>query len=202
MPWRTISAAAQRMHGSCGPSWALPGPREEADMSTNHLASRRDVLRGGALIVSFSLLRLPTGVLAQTAPVGRPLTLNAVDSFLAIDPKGMVTVYSGKVDLGTGVETALAQIVAEELDVPLTSVTVIQGDTALTPDQGPTSGSFAIQTRGVQIRNAAAAARSALLERATAKLGVEPEGLAGANGVIQGWGEKSSVYMPYGGESF
>src|SRR5258706_16317690 len=99
MPWRTISAAAARMRGSCGRSCARPGPREEADMSTNLLASRRDVLRGGALIVSFSLLRLPTGVLAQTAPVGS----NAVDSFLAIDPKGMVTVYSGKVDLGTGV---------------------------------------------------------------------------------------------------
>jgi nicotinate dehydrogenase subunit B len=172
-------------------------------MSTNLLASRRDVLRGGTLIVSFSLLGFPTGALAQTAPAdGRPLTLNAVDSFLAIDPKGMVTLYSGKVDLGTGVETALAQIVAEELDVPLTSVTVIQGDTALTPDQGPTSGSFAIQTGGVQIRNAAAAARSALLERATAKLGVQPEGLAVANGVISGGGKSVSYGELIGGKSF
>ena len=56
-------------------------------------------------------------------------------------PKGRVTVYSGKVDLGTGVRTALAQMAAEELDVPFSRITVVQGDTALTPDQGITAGS-------------------------------------------------------------
>ena len=78
--------------------------------------------------------------------------MNEVDTFLAIDVKGMVTVYSGKVDLGTGVQTALTQIVAEELDTPLKSVTIVQGDTALTPDQGPTWGSLSIQVGGTQIR--------------------------------------------------
>ena len=68
----------------------------------------------------------------------------------------MVTVYSGKVDLGTGVRTALAQIVADELDVPFDRVKIVQGDTALTPDQGPTFGSLSIQIGGVQIRQAAA----------------------------------------------
>jgi nicotinate dehydrogenase subunit B len=82
-------------------------------------------------------------------------------AFLAIGSASAVTVYSGKVDLGTGVRTALAQIVAEELDVPLSRVTIVRGDTALTPDQGPTFGSLSIQIGGVQIRNTAAMATSA-----------------------------------------
>ena len=75
----------------------------------------------------------------------KPLALTEVDSFLAIDPKGMVTVYSGKVDLGTGVATALPQIVAEELDVPLRMIKLVQGDTELTPEQGTTWGSLSIR---------------------------------------------------------
>ncbi len=63
--------------------------------------------------------------------------------------------YSGKVDLGTGVRTALTQIVADELDVPFARVKIIEGDTLLTPDQGPTYGSLSIQIGGMQIRQAA-----------------------------------------------
>src|SRR5262249_11930645 len=97
-------------------------------------ASRRDVLKGGgALVVSFSLAAQFDQALAQGAAAAKPLALTEVDSFLAIDAKGAVTVYSGKVDLGTGVSTALRQIAAEELDVPVTRIELVQGDTALTP---------------------------------------------------------------------
>src|SRR6516165_9393814 len=116
-------------------------------------ASRRDVLKGGgALVVSFSLAGALGEALAQGA---KSLALTEVDSFLAIDAGGAVTLYSGKVDLGTGVATALPQIVADELDVPLNRVK-LEGDTALTPDQGPTWGSLSIQIGGMQLRNAAA----------------------------------------------
>src|SRR5438445_3328343 len=106
------------------------------------------------------------------APIGaaKPVTLGVVESYLAIGPDGRVMVYSGKVDLGTGVRTALAQIVADELDVPLTSVSIIEGDTELTPDQGPTWGSLSIQVGGVQLRQAAATARGALLNEAATRL--------------------------------
>ena len=97
--------------------------------------SRRDMLKGsGALIVSFSLVPQMGEALAQAAAAAKPLALTEVDSYLAIDSKGTVTLYSGKVDLGTGVETALAQMAAEELDVPFSRVKVVQGDTALTPE--------------------------------------------------------------------
>ncbi|MGO9486347.1 MAG: molybdopterin cofactor-binding domain-containing protein [Rhodomicrobium sp.] len=172
-------------------------------MSVNLLTSRRDMLKGGALVVSFSLLGMPVKAPAQTeAAAAKPLALNEVDSFLAIDPKGMVTVYSGKVDLGTGIETALAQIVADELDVPLQSINIIQGDTALTPDQGPTFGSLTIQIGGAQIRNAAAAARDALLDLASMKVGARPGEMTVEDGVISGGGGSVSYGDLIGGRSF
>ena len=96
----------------------------------------------------------------------------------------MVTVYSGKVDLGTGVRTAMAQIAAEELSVPLSKVHVVQGDTLLTPDQGVTFGSLSIQNGGMQIRQAAATARDALVGEAARKLRVSKEALSVKDGVI------------------
>jgi nicotinate dehydrogenase subunit B len=174
-------------------------------MNTHLLSSRRDVLKGGTLLVSFSWLGLPGSALAQSEPVpagGKPLALNSADSFLAIDGKGAVTIYSGKVDLGTGVRTAMSQIAADELDIPLSSVTVVQGDTALTPDQGPTFGSLSIQSGGVQIRNACAVARTALLDLASAKLGVRPEELKAEGGVISGGGKSVTYGELIGGKSF
>ena len=134
--------------------------------------SRRDALLGsGALIVSFSLAgALRTSRLAQAGP--KPVVLTEVDSFLAIDKSGKVTVYSGKVDLGTGVYTALQQIVADELDVPMSRIEMIEGDTLLTPDQGKTWASITIQVGGMQLRQAAAAARAALIDAAAKRFGV------------------------------
>jgi nicotinate dehydrogenase subunit B len=161
----------------------------EADHEQSFMLKRRDVLKGGgALVVSFSLGGPLSEALAQGVPAAKPLTLEQVDSFIAIDPKGMVTCYSGKVDLGTGVRTALTQIVAEELDVPLRAVTVIQGDTALTPDQNVTFGSLSLQIGGMQVRQACAAAKIALFEEAAKRLGAKPEDLTVSDGVISAGG--------------
>ena len=161
--------------------------------------SRRDALLGsGALVVGFSLAGPLADALAQGP--SKPLALTEVDSFLAIDKAGKVTVYSGKVDLGTGVSTALRQIVAEELDVPIARVELIEGDTALTPDQGSTWGSLSIQVGGMQLRQAAAAARQALLAEAAKKLGTSE--LTVADGVISGGGKKVGYGELIGGKSF
>jgi CO/xanthine dehydrogenase Mo-binding subunit len=161
--------------------------------------SRRDALLGsGALVVGFSLAGPLADALAQGP--SKPLALTEVDSFLAIDKAGKVTVYSGKVDLGTGISTALRQIVAEELDVPIARVELIEGDTALTPDQGTTWGSLSIQVGGMQLRQAAAAARQALLAEAAKKLGTSE--LTVADGVISGGGKKVSYGELIGGNSF
>src|SRR6202167_3649205 len=146
--------------------------------------SRRDLLKGSsALVVAFSLAP-HLEAFAQGTATTKPVSLDQVDTFLAIDGKGMVTLYAGKVDLGTGVNIGLAQIVAEELDVLLANVSLVTGDTALTPDQGPTYGSQSIQSGGMQIRQAAATARNALLDQAAQYLNVAKDDLAIKEGVI------------------
>src|SRR3984893_11088526 len=151
----------------------------------NQMIDRRALLQAtGALVVTFSLM--PQRGRAQTAPTAKTVSPDRVDGFLAIDIEGRVLVYSGKVDLGTGVLTALTQIVAEELDVSMSHVTVVQGDTALTPDQGTTSGSFSIQNGGAQLRRAAATARRALLQDAGKRFNVAPDSLRITDGTVIG----------------
>ena len=163
--------------------------------------SRREALLGsGALIVIFSLAGALSDAMAQAG--AKPLALTEVDSFLAIDKSGIVTVYSGKVDLGTGVTTALRQIVAEELDVAMNKIDFVQGDTMLTPDQGKTWASVTIQIGGMQLRQAAAAARKALTDEAAKKLGVSADQLTVADGVVSGGGKKVRYAELIGGKSF
>src|ERR1700761_6739690 len=119
--------------------------------------SRRSLFQSVAgLVVAFSL---PERADASPATVAA----DSVDGYLAIAPDGRVTVYAGKVDLGTGARAALRQIVAEELGIPPTGITLVEGDTELTPDEGGTGGSTGIAVGGMQIRQAAATARAALL---------------------------------------
>ena len=172
-------------------------------MTKHFNPSRRDLLKGGgALVVSFSLSGHGETALAQEAASQRPLSIAEVDAFLAIDARGRVTVYSGKVDMGTGVRTALAQMAAEELDVPFNTVRVVEGDTALTPDQGKTWGSLTIQAGGVQIRNAAATARAALIEQAAQRLKAKPEELSVTNGVISAGNRRVTYGELIGGKMF
>ncbi len=147
--------------------------------------TRREFLQaGGALVVSFGLGG-SAGDAAAQARAGKPVALDEVDTFLAVNADGTVSVYTGKVDLGTGTRTALRQMVAEELDVAMAQVDLVEGDTALTPDQGPTWGSLTIQLGGVQIRQAAATARQALLEQAARKLGASAFDLEVRYGVVR-----------------
>lgn len=107
-----------------------------------------------------------------------------LDDWLAIEPDGTVLVKSGKVELGTGVRTALMQIVAEELDLPLARLRMVMGDTGATPNEGYTAGSKTIQMGGVALRNAAAEARLALLEAAAEHLEAHVQDLEAHDGII------------------
>ncbi|NDW05343.1 molybdopterin cofactor-binding domain-containing protein [Jiella pacifica] len=116
--------------------------------------------------------------------VERASANGASETFLVLHADGHVTGYNGHVDLGTGIATALAQIVAEELDVPADRVAMVLGDTARTPDQGPTIASETIQVAAVPLRRAAATARQLLLARAAAILDVSPEELRIDDGLV------------------
>jgi len=145
--------------------------------------SRRHLLQaGGALLVSFATAPL---LPARAAAAGRPaLTPDQLDSFIALQSDGTVVAFFGKMDPGQGVDVAIGQIVAEELDLPAGAVRVIQGDTAQTVNQGGASGSTGVEKGGVTLRYAAAEARRILVERAAVRLGLPPEQLATENGAV------------------
>ena len=149
--------------------------------------SRRTLLQGGALTVAFAIsgtaAMLPETASAQGAPA-RNLDPNSVDAFFSINADGRVTLYCGKVDLGTGLRAAIPQMAAEELGVDLAQIDLVTGDSALTPDQGPTAGSTGIARGGVQIRRAAATARQALIDLAAKKLNIASTDLDIAHGVV------------------
>jgi len=107
-----------------------------------------------------------------------------LDSWLSIDKNGAVTVYAGKVDLGTGVKTALAQIVADELYVPFQKVQMVMGDTATTPDQWITGGALSIMQGGSELRFAAANAREALLKKGAESLNKPADELTLKDGFV------------------
>jgi len=129
--------------------------------------SRRAFLRAqGALIVA--LANSGRGFRADPGchPARPPHVSSirpSVDAYFALHQDGSVTLYCGKVDLGTGLRVAIPQMAAEELGLPLDRIKLIEGDTALTPDQGSTSGSTGIARGGVQIRQAAATVREGLV---------------------------------------
>jgi CO/xanthine dehydrogenase Mo-binding subunit len=148
--------------------------------------SRRAVLKGGAITVGFALAGISPRVHAQSAAVAkRVLDAKEVDAFLAVNSDGTVTLFCGKVDLGQGLRIAIPQIAAEELGIDVDKITFIEGDTALTPDQGRTSGSNGIQRGGMQIRQAAATARKALIELGAQRLNVKAEDVDASGGMVK-----------------
>src|SRR5215468_12571546 len=108
------------------------------------------------------------------------------ETFISISADGAVTAFNGHVDLGTGIRTALGQIVAEELDVSFARVVVVLGDTELVPNQGATIASETIQITAVPLRKAAAQARQFLLTRAATRLELHPAQLTIEDGLARG----------------
>src|SRR5262245_16964851 len=135
---------------------------------TTPTISRRDILHGtSALIVSFDFGKAAH---AQDKFLGKTVEGGEVDSFLAIAPEGSATVFTGKVDLGTGLRIAVRQMAAEELGLPIGRVDLVEGDTLLTPDQGRTGGSSGLTQGGAGVRQAAATAREHLVALGAEKL--------------------------------
>ncbi|HKA09688.1 MAG TPA: molybdopterin cofactor-binding domain-containing protein, partial [Candidatus Dormibacteraeota bacterium] len=150
--------------------------------------TRRGFMKaGGALVVMagvpLELAETAARAIAAGAFYATPNPA-ALASWLTINANGTVVARSGHVELGHGVQTGLAQIVAEELDVPISSVSMVLGNTDVTPDQGGTFGSQSIKVAGTQLRQIAAEGRAALLALASTRLGAPVSQLAVKNGVV------------------
>jgi nicotinate dehydrogenase subunit B len=124
----------------------------------------------------------------------------AFETFIKITADGSITAFNGHVDLGTGIRTALGQIVAEELDVSFARVVVVLGDTSRVPNQGATIASETIQITAVPLRKAAAQARHFLIARAAERLELAVEDLTIDDGLIRGHDNRSVSYGELIGE--
>ena len=147
--------------------------------------SRREFFKdAGGLLVGFSLLDaavVPQLVSAAQQPVPSG---DRLDAWLHVAPDGGIRVFTGKVEIGMGVDTALTQVVAEELDVSPDRVTLVMGDTSQTTDQGGVGGSTSISLGARPLRNVAATARAALLTMASRRLDAPVDMLEVRNGVV------------------
>lgn len=154
---------------------------------------RREFLATGAGLLAVGVICRPaeaaqadaTGPGVGFAPARPLLNVEELDAWLTIAADGRVTIYTGRIDMGTGVATAFAQVLADELDVPLESVTVVMGDTGLTPDQGKSTASSNMSRGLLPLRSAAAEARHLLLELAAERLRTPASGLIVQDGIVQ-----------------
>ena len=149
---------------------------------------RAVLLGGGALVISIgapvsfeTVLSLQTAFAQGAKP---PLTPDQLSSYVAVNADGTVSAFFGKMDMGHGLTVAIAQIVAEELDVPFKRVKVFMGDTANSVNQGGASGSTGIQFGGKQMRMASAEARRVLVEMAAGLLSTPVEQLVVNDGFV------------------
>lgn len=159
------------------------------------LMSRRSFFkRGGAIVVGFTLL---PAVLAQAQSTPLPGSLQnnrMLDGWLRINADGTVTVFTGKVELGQGILTALAQIAADELDVNYERIDIISADTSRSPNEGITAGSLSVEQSGTALHYAAAEARAILLQLAATRLGVGADKLVVSDGTISSGTVKTTYW--------
>jgi CO/xanthine dehydrogenase Mo-binding subunit len=123
-----------------------------------------------------------------------------LSSWIGFLPEGHVTISPGKVEIGQGIVTALAQIAADELDVDIARVQMVRASTAGSPNEGVTSGSLSVQQSGRAIRQACAEIRQIFLAAAAERLGVGTEVLDINDGTISGPGNISTSYWELAGE--
>src|SRR2546425_6557902 len=131
------------------------------------------------------------------SPLKRPGSLEKnpkLAQWLRVHRDGTVSIFSGKVEIGQGISTALAQIAAEELGITLERIRMVAADTAVSPDEGVTSGSLSVQDSGVALRRACAQARTLLLKSAAARLGVSVRDLQVADGNVRTAGRSTSFW--------
>ncbi len=157
----------------------------------NAVLSRRTMLAAaGGLVVAFSLR-------AQEPP--RPGSLRTapfLDAWIRVAPDGLVTVFTGKAELGQGLTTALLQVAAEQLDVSMGQIELVTADTARTPNEGFTAGSHSMQDSGTAIMNAAAQVRALLRDTAAIEFGVAAATLTTADGSVRAADGRSAGYGP------
>lgn len=168
----------------------------------NASISRREFLQASGALVICAFVPFEE-TFAQGAIQGKPpLVPGELDSWVAVLPDGRVQAFFGKMDMGQSLEVAIAQIVAEELDVACERVEVLMGDSGTSCNQGGASGSLGVSHGARPLRHAAAEARRLLVERASKVLQVPEKDLAVEGGTVAGQGRSVSYAELIGGKHF
>jgi len=170
-------------------------------MSAPHLTRRHFTAAVGGIVLSFGL---GPRLMAAEQAAKLPGSLDAnrmLDAWIRIGADGNATVFTGKVELGQGVMTALGQIAAEELDLPLARVTMIGADTGRTPNEGQTAGSQSIELSGTALRMAGAEVRAILVELAARRWNVAADTLKASDGVVTAADGRTVAYAELAGDA-
>ncbi len=158
-------------------------------MTEAHLSRRAFLSTSGALVVT---LAAPADWAEAAGSATRPpLKGDQLSSYITIDLDGTVVAYYGKIDGGQGLGTAIAQMVAEEIDVAYERVRVVMGDSRLTVDMGGASAAIGVSHGGMMLRRTAAEARRLLIAMASAKLDLPADQLTVTDGVVHGITDKA-----------
>jgi nicotinate dehydrogenase subunit B len=148
---------------------------------TSELSRRAFISSTGAVVVALATADWAAAATGETAP---PLKPDRLDSYIAIEKDGSITAYYGKIDGGQGLGTSIAQMVAEELDVPLERVHLVMGDTGRTINMGGASAATGVSRAGMNLREMAAESRRLMIGMAAKTLGVAAERLTVDDGVV------------------
>ena len=164
----------------------------------NALSRRAFLSATGALVVALATpAELAEAAAAATNGLATrpPVTPGTLSSYISIEPDGTVVAYYGKIDGGQGLETSVAQLVAEEIDVPWERVRVVMGDTALTVNMGGATAGNGMRQAGPIMRQTAAEARRLLIEMASKALGVPAADLTVTDGVVHSVADPSQAHL-------
>ena len=162
-------------------------PNQEHKQTENPFSlGRREFLKaaGGGIIILFSYGDMRDLTAQERRPLGYQNLPADFNAFLSIGADGRVTCFTGKIEMGQGIVTSLAQMLADELDVPLNAVDMVMGDTDLCPWDMGTFGSMSTRFFGPPLREAAAEAKAILIELASQHLHLDKNKLIVKDGMV------------------
>src|SRR5450755_3943768 len=162
----------------------------------NALSRRAFISATGALVVALAVPADSADAATEGVAARPTVTPDKLSSYISIDRDGTVVAYYGKIDGGQGLETSVAQLVAEEIDVPWDRVRVVMGDTGLTVNMGGATAGNGLRQGGMIMRQTAAEARRLLIEMAGKALNLPATDLTVTEGVVHSLADRSSGPSP------
>src|SRR5277367_7104761 len=201
---QSLSLRHAHAHPPSGPARGAgdEGSRPVNALSTPKPSRRQMLVAGGALVVSFAMSTRseaedpPAAAAPAEALPGSLAHTPMLDAWIKVDATGRATVFTGKVELGQGLKTAVIQLDAEQLALAPEHIELVTADTDRTPNEGFTAGSHSMRDSGTAIFNAAGQVRALLIEAAATQFGSPVDRLQARDGSVHAPDGRSLGYGP------